>query len=75
MPKQVLVPSLTVKRLIKLFDSFPSKMAKGKKTGTSASAAATKSATALVHMTEKLGREEAAPTIRQHQQPTRPVWA
>jgi hypothetical protein len=49
-----------VKRLIKLFDSSPSKMAKGKKTGTSAGAVATKSATALAHMAEELGREEAA---------------
>ncbi len=60
MPKRVLVPSLKVKRLIKLFDSSPSKMVKGKKTGTSAGTAATKSAAALAHMAEELGREEAA---------------
>jgi hypothetical protein len=60
MPKRVLVPSLKVKRLIKLFDSSPTKMAKGKKTGTSAGASATKSAAALAHMVEELGREEAA---------------
>jgi hypothetical protein len=53
MPKRVLVSSLKVKRLIKLFDSSPSKMAKGKKTGTSAGAA-------LAHKAEELGREEAA---------------
>jgi hypothetical protein len=55
MPKRVLVPSLKVKRLIKLFDSSPSKMTKGKKNVTS-----TKSATALAHMAEELGIEEAA---------------
>jgi hypothetical protein len=51
---------LKVKRLIKLLDSSPSKMVKDKKTRTSAGAAATKSAAALAHMAEKLGREEAA---------------
>jgi hypothetical protein len=35
-------------------------MAKGKKAGTSAGAAATKSAFGLAHMAEELGREEAA---------------
>jgi hypothetical protein len=55
MPKRVLVSSLKVKTLIKLFDSSPSKMAKGKKNVTS-----TKSAAALAHMAEELGREEAA---------------
>jgi hypothetical protein len=41
----------------------PSKMAKGKKTMTLASAAANKSAAALAHMSEELGREEAAPIV------------
>jgi hypothetical protein len=53
MPKQVLVPSLKVKRLIRLFDGSPSKMTKGKKAGT-------KAVTALAHMAAELGREEAA---------------
>jgi hypothetical protein len=59
MPKRVLVPSLKVKRLIKLFDSSPSKMAKGKKTGASAGVVA-KSAAAPAHMAEEFGREEVA---------------
>jgi hypothetical protein len=59
-PKRVRVPSLKVKRLIKLFDSSPSKMDKGKKTGASAGAVATKSAAALARMAEELGKEEAA---------------
>ncbi len=60
MTKQVLVPSLKVKRLIKLFDSSPSNMVKGKQTGTSAGMAATKLVSARAHMAEELGREEAA---------------
>jgi hypothetical protein len=44
-----------VKRLIRLFDSSPSKMTKGKKNVTSA-----KTADALSHMAEELGGEEAA---------------
>jgi hypothetical protein len=49
----VLVPSVKVKRLIRLFDSFPSKMTKGKKAGT-------KAATTLAHMAVEFGREDAA---------------
>ncbi len=62
MPKRVLVLSLKVKRLIKLFDSSPSKMALVKKTETSAGAVATKSAAALVHMAEEAAaNNQAAP--------------
>jgi hypothetical protein len=53
MHKRVLVPSLKVKRLIRLFDGSPSKMTKRKKAGS-------KAATALAHMAVELGREEAA---------------
>ncbi len=49
----MLVPSVKVKRPIRLFDSSPSKMTKGKKAGT-------KAATALAHMAVEFGREEAA---------------
>ena len=59
MPKRVLVPSLKVKRLIRLFDGSPSKMTK-KKAVTSAPAAAAKSAAALAHMAKELEREEVA---------------
>jgi hypothetical protein len=43
----------------------PSKMAKGKKTMTLASAAASESAATLAHMAEELGREEAATNSEQ----------
>ncbi len=59
MPKRVLVPSLKVKRLIKLFDSSPSKMTK-KKSQAPAAATAVKSAAALAHMAEELEKDEAA---------------
>jgi hypothetical protein len=58
MPKRVLVPSLKVKRLIRLFDSSPSKMTK--KSSTPAAATAVKSATALAHMAEELEKDEVA---------------
>ena len=59
MPKRVLVPSLKVKRLIRLFDSSPSKMTK-KKSSAPAAATAVKSATALAHMAEELEKDEVA---------------
>ena len=59
MPKRVLVPSLKVKRLIRLFDGSPSKMTK-KKAVISAPAVAAKSAAALAHMAKELEREEVA---------------
>ncbi len=55
----VLVPSLKVKRLIRLFDCSPSKMTK-KKAVISTPAAATKLAAALAHMAKELEREEVA---------------
>jgi hypothetical protein len=59
MPKRVLVPSLKVKRLIRLFDSSPSKMTK-KKSVAPAAATAVKSATALAPMAAELEKDEAA---------------
>jgi hypothetical protein len=60
MPKRVLVPSLKVKRLIRLFDSSPSSRMTKTKAKRLAPAAATKPAAALAYMAEELERDETA---------------